>query len=232
MPLPSANPSTSSGGGMPPPAILPGETATAKKSASAKEDKCGAIRLLPFGAGQFCNGSTLKGGVFLGAELASLYFYKANADAAAKYQKTLQTYISNRSIERDKITDETELADFDSTTDTKKKEGEAAIDKARQNSQFSIVSFVGIWGAGVIDAYINVPKPKSKKSGKKTKIMYSYDLDLDTAPLGTWALSMPAVQSREGDLLNADYHLGYTPVIDRNSNSLIHALTMSLTVDL
>jgi hypothetical protein len=233
-PAPSASDS-----GMPPPPILPTSSGPSKKTAAAKPDKCGGIKFMPFGAGQFCNGSTLKGVVFLGAEVASLYFYKTNTDAAAGVQTKLNSIIAEREVARAEVP-EADQPDFDTETESKRTAAKAAINKARQNAQYSMVSFFGLWAAGVVDASINVPtkgkpgKPgkPSKKSKKRSKIQYSYDLDLDTAPLGTWAIAMPSDGMSDRDELLAEYRLGYTPILDKQRDQLLHSVTFGLSWEL
>ncbi len=227
---PLADGPISSGDGMPPAPIVAGNSKSAAK-ASAPVDKCGAIRLLPFGAGQFCNGSTLKGVVFLGGEVAAIYFYRSNAAAADAYQKKLNAILAQRAIDREPITDPDEGQAFDNETQKKREQGTAAIEKAKQNSQYSLVSFVGLWGLGVLDAYINKPKPKTKKGGSKPRINYSMDLDLDLAPLGTWAVSMPYSLSGE-QLTEVDYQFGYTPIRDVQNDELRHSLTFGIKLQL
>lgn len=221
------------GGGMPPPPILPTTSGPSKKTAATKADKCGGIKFMPFGAGQFCNGSTLKGVVFLGAEVASLYFYKTNTDAAAGVQTKLNSILAERGAARGEVP-EADQPDFDTETESKRTAAKAAINKARQNAQYSMVSFFGLWAAGVVDASINVPtkgKP-TKKSKKRSKIQYSYDLDLDTAPLGTWALAMPSDGMSDRDELLAEYRLGYTPILDKQRDQLLHSVTFGLSWEL
>lgn len=227
-PAPSA-----SGSGMPPPPILPTSSGPSKKTAAAKPDKCGGIKFMPFGAGQFCNGSTLKGVVFLGAEVASLFFYKTNTDAAAGVQTKLNSILAEREAARVEVP-ESDQPDFDTETESKRTAAKAAINKARQNAQYSMASFFGLWAVGVVDASINVPtKGKSgKKSKKRTKIQYSYDLDLDTAPLGTWAIAMPSDGFSQRDELLAEYMLGYTPILDKHKDQLLHAVTFGLSWEL
>lgn len=222
----------STNGGMPPPPILPPESVEKPSLVKTSQDKCGAIRLLPFGAGQFCNGSTLKGAVFLGAEAASLFFYQANSKAAASHKKKLETYLAAQEAKKADITEETELLEHDKDTERTKKSGEDAISKANQNAQYSMVSFIGLWGIGVADAYINKPSPKSKKKSRKPRIIYSYDLDLDTAPLGTWSYRISPDEQSPEIVSNFDVKIGYTPIAVKDSTNLIHGVTIGLKFDL
>jgi hypothetical protein len=215
-----------------PPAPIVASNPKSGAKATAPVDNCGAIRLLPFGAGQFCNGSTLKGVVFLGGEVAALYFYRSNAAAAEAYQKKLNAILAQRAVDKEPITDEAEIQAFDDETQKKRDQGNAAIEKAKQNSQYSMVSFVGLWGLGVLDAYINKPKPKTKKGSNRPRINYSMDLDLDVAPLGTWAITMPQTLGSQQNIIEADYLFGYTPIRDQQSDELRHSLTLGVKIQL
>jgi hypothetical protein len=188
------------------------------------------IRLLPFGAGQFCNGSTLKGAAFLGGQVASLYFYRTNSTAAVSVKQKRDVYLEGRIILRDETTED--LSEFDAETISQEKKANDTIDKANQNAQFSMVSFVGLWGIGVLDAYINKPVKANKKKVKKPRIMYSYDLDLDTAPLGTWAVALPNDTLTKNIAVTSEYKLGYTPVRDIDTNNILHSITFGVTLDL
>lgn len=227
---PLADGPAASGGGMPPPPIMPTDPAPKAKSKSVAQDKCGMIRLLPFGAGQFCNGSTLKGAAFLGGQVAALYFYRTNASAAVTNKTKLNAYLKAREVEKE--TTEQTPEDYDAETIQTEKQANDVIDKANQNAQFSMVSFVGLWGIGVLDAYINKPIKTNKKKTKKPRIMYSYDLDLDTAPLGTWAVAIPNSNISSRTYIPNEYRLGYTPVVDKETNKLLHSVTFGLTLDL
>ena len=227
---PLADGPAASGGGMPPPPITPSDSPAKSKSTAVAQDKCGMIRLLPFGAGQFCNGSTLKGAAFLGGEVAALYFYRTNATSAATNKTKLNAYLQGREIEKE-TTDKTP-EDFDAETIETQKQATDAIDKANQNAQFSMVSFVGLWGIGVLDAYINKPVKQNKKKSKKPRIMYSYELDLETAPLGTWALAIPNNTLSNKTNIPNEYRLGYTPLRDLQTNKLLHSVTFGLTLEL
>ncbi len=219
-----------SGGGLPPPPISPTDSSQKAKSKNVAQDKCGMIRLLPFGAGQFCNGSTLKGAAFLGGQVASLYFYRTNSTSAVSVKKKLDAYLQERVIARDETTED--QSEFDAETIQKEKETNDTIAKANQNAQFSMVSFVGLWGIGVLDAYINKPVTTNKKKTKKPRITLSYDLDLDTAPLGTWAIAVPNQSFSKNVDVAAEYKLGYTPVRDFDTNNILHSLTFGVTLDL
>ena len=200
----------------------------------AANDKCaGVINILPFGSGQFCHGSTMKGVFFLGAEIGALYFYKSNNDAAASYQSKLNSITADRAAARDTVPAD-EQAAYDAETTDKETQGKAAIGKAKQNAQYSMIAFVGLWGVGAIDASINVPSPKSSKKSKRKspRIMHSYNLDLDKAPMGTWAMSMPYDTTWDSNPVSQDYMVGYTPTLDRTGTQLKHSMTLGMMWEL
>ena len=229
--------SNNSGGGMPPPPILaPINTPRTAKKSAVENERCSAlIKILPFGFGQFCKGSAAKGAFFLGSEVGALYFYKANTDAAASFQTKLNSILLEREAARaDVPADEQEA--FDAETAAKETQGKAAISKAKQNAQYSILAFVGLWGAGAVDAMIS-PTPgkssKSKKSKKRSpRIIQSYNLDLETAPIGTLAMDLPFDRVGPESALESDLMIGYTPIKTSGSSRLLHAMTVGVTWDL
>lgn len=166
-PVPSV--SEKSSGGMPPPPILPPPSSSkrpTKRAIAAKESCSTLVKILPFGFGQFCKGSTAKGLFFLGSEAGALYFYKSNTDAATSYQSRLNQILAERDAARADIPAE-EQEDFDMETSAKESQGKAAINKAKQNAQYSMLAFVGLWGAGVVDA---MTSPDASSSGKSKKV--------------------------------------------------------------
>ena len=229
---PPAKKSKAKESGMPPPprlaqSPLPGDT---RNSATSKAGGCGAfIKLVPFGSGQFCAGKTMKGLFFLGSEVVSLYFYKANTDASVAYQSKLNTILADRETARADVA-ESDLEAYDAETAAKESQGKAAITKAKQNAQYSMISFAGLWGIGVIDAFINSEpsKPVKKSKKKSPRVMHSYNLDLDKAPLGTWAMTI----QDDSKNLTSDYLLGYTPTVDARDGNLLHSLTLGMSWEL
>jgi hypothetical protein len=223
---------------MPPPPILPPPSSTSRsvKRTNTKPEKCSTlVKVLPFGFGQFCKGSTAKGLFFLGSEAGALYFYKANTDAANSYQLRLKEILAEREAARaDVPVDEQE--NFDIETSAKESQGKAVINKAKQNAQYSMLAFVGLWGAGVFDAMTS-PDPSASKNIKKKKrskprVIHSYNLDLETAPLGTVAMDISLNRSDLGADLYSDLLVGYTPVQDQQNGRLMHALTVGINWDL
>jgi hypothetical protein len=225
-------------GGMPPPPILPPPASSkgSTKRTIAKTEKCSTlVKILPFGFGQFCKGSTAKGLFFLGSEAGALYFYKSNSDAATSYQSRLNQILTERDAARADVPAEEQEA-FDSETAAKETQGKAAINKAKQNAQYSMLAFVGLWGAGAFDALTSPdssPSGKSKKSKRaRPRIMHSYHLDLETAPFGTVAMEWPVANALTPLHLDSEILFGYTPTLDPRDARLRHALTMGITWDL
>ncbi len=226
-----------SSSGMPPPPILPpsSSSGSGKRSVTKAESCSTLVKILPFGFGQFCKGSTAKGLFFLGSEAGALYFYKSNTDAATSFQSRLNQILAEREAARADIPADEQEA-FDIETSAKESQGKAAINKARQNAQYSMLAFVGLWGAGVFDAMTSPDASSSGKSKKgkrsKPRIMHSYHLDLDTAPLGTVAMDWPIETRFSASHLDSEFLLGYTPIQNPRHGRMMHALTMGVTWDL
>jgi hypothetical protein len=228
--------------GMPPPPRLPPDPPPLRSSPRSPKSSAGPasssgcsafIKILPFGAGQFCNGSMFKGLVFLGGEAAALFFFKSNSDAAASFQTKLNNRLDEREIDRETISS-SELEDYDAETDDIEAQGKKVIAQAQQNATYSIAAFAGLYGLGVIDAFMNEPAPKDKSKTKKSRrkkprIINSYNLDIDMAPMGTYALVMPYEHQGIHDL---DLSLGYTPIKQPFSDRLHHAIVLGITWEL
>lgn len=225
-------------GGMPPPPRLPPPVSLSEGKKKASDGKSGGcsffIKILPFGAGQFCSKSYLKALGLLGGQAASLYFYKSNSDTAAAYRAKLVQLMDERDSQRSQVSD-ADLNDYDAETEQKRKEGNAAIAKANQNATLSIASFGGLWAVGVLDAFLFEPTPSSKskvskgKKKRRSRIIQSYHLDLDRAPFGALALSMPYDPY---DATDMDVLFGYVPGIDTESGKMKHAMTVGLKWEL
>jgi hypothetical protein len=160
----------------PPPSFKPpsdfgsggGKKRSSKSAKKSSGSQCGLlIKLLPLGAGQFCQGSTFKGLLFAGAQIGGVYFYKANNDAAVKYQGQLDKLIEEREAERDSVP-AADRKTYDQETDQKEQEGNEAITQANQNANMSLAVAGGAWAIGVIDAVAFGPTPK--KSKKKARL--------------------------------------------------------------
>jgi hypothetical protein len=159
----------------PPPMRPPSEKNSDRKSSGAKtasKDCSTFIKLLPFGAGQFCQGSTFKGVLYAGAQLGGLYFYKQNSDAASKYQADLDSLVAERAADRSNVSS-SETEAYDAETAQKQTDGEAAISKAQDNAQMSMMVFAGAWGISVIDAVFFAPKPVKTKKKLKLSLFES-----------------------------------------------------------
>ncbi len=167
---PVASEKSSKDDGRPPPMKPPinlGSSKKSKSSAKSSDSGCGVfIRLLPLGAGQFCQGKYLRGFMFAGAQVGGAYFWKANSDAAAKYQGQLDQVIVDRQTERETVP-AGDQAQFDVDTANKETEGKAAINQASQNAMMSIAVAGGAYAVSIIDAFLfDTPKKKPKKRAK------------------------------------------------------------------
>ncbi len=128
------------------------------------------LNYLPFGTGQFDQGKTYLGIGLAAAEAGSLFMYfdrlqqikAANADATAVYQSA------------DPIRDKG-LYEFYS-------QNEAFVKDAQKQSQFALISFLGLYAVGVIDALFDpfhlldkAPKKKMKNKRKSDDDDFAID---------------------------------------------------------
>jgi hypothetical protein len=220
---------------MPPPPILApvGGSKTKSKSSSTGSDCSALIKLMPLGAGQYCQGRTGKGTLLLAVEVGALYFYKSNSDAAASYQSKLNGILAEREAARTEVA-ESDLETYDAETAAKQSQGNAVINQAKQNAQYSMIAFVATWGYGAYDAMSYKGTSKSSKGSKKrrSRIIHSYNLDLETAPYGSFALTAPELPYSSGEFDSPFVAVGYTPVDLRHNGQLSHALTVGLSMEL
>ncbi|MCX6127091.1 MAG: hypothetical protein NTV34_20400, partial [Proteobacteria bacterium] len=170
-PLPAA-PAEPKESGKPPPMKPPKDIFASKSKKSAKTSPGGGcsffIKILPLGAGQFCQGSVFKGVLFAGAQVGGLYFYKQNSDAATKFTGQVANLKSQREAGRENYSGDEQIA-YDAETDQKVKEGNAAASKASNNATMSLAVFGGAWAIGIIDAVAFGPG-KSKRTVKKARL--------------------------------------------------------------
>lgn len=125
-----------------------------KKSKRGKKSKKGSISVwtfLPFGAGQFANDSMLMGTGFLISEaglIASYFYHNSLANSAVS---------DSDAVENDTtISDEDKEAFYKSNDDY--------MNKNRQIANISMAGFFVMWGLGVVEAWLNVPKKSKKKA--------------------------------------------------------------------
>jgi hypothetical protein len=118
------------------------------------------ISLLPFGAGQFQNGSIVLGLFFLGAEGAAIYYYMSKSKEADEFAATANTYIKENCQSEDSDEETCQKFQADST---------AYVSDLRKKSQMGIAGFVGLWVVGAAEAIINEPKPEPATKKKKKR---------------------------------------------------------------
>lgn len=118
------------------------------------------ISLLPFGAGQFQNGSVVLGLFFLGAEGAAIYYYMKNTKDADAFAASANTYIKENCQSEDSDEEVCQKFQADST---------AYVSDLRKKAQMGIAGFVGLWVVGAAEAIINEPKPEPATKKKKQR---------------------------------------------------------------
>lgn len=156
---------------MPPPAMPPDPAAATDPAYSdAPAPTKGAsksnllITLLPFGAGQFQNGSYVLGGAFLGAETYALYYYYTNLQKVTKATNERNAFVKDKQATGDELTEDEQ--GYVTRTDN-------YIRDTKQQIQYAQLGFVGLWAVGVVEALIHErnapPSAKEKKTRKQRK---------------------------------------------------------------
>jgi hypothetical protein len=162
----------------PPPAQEPQRTVSiydaprARSTTMKKSSSRGGfspIHLLPFGAGQYYNGSTMLGLVFTGAEIGALAVWYIN-----------NQYAEQTAADTSKVIAELEKSEQygrDEAFTNEVKQYHAAAKAEVQNSQtqamYGIYAFGALWATGVVESIINAPEPKNERRPKKRKTMFS-----------------------------------------------------------
>lgn len=105
------------------------------------------LHFLPFGVGQFVNGSPLLGSAFAAGEIGALYLM-FDADKTIKEREGLNDLVANREGLNDQ-----QREDF-------YKENNAFIATVKNQKNLALVGFVAIWAAGATEAVLNSPDRK------------------------------------------------------------------------
>jgi hypothetical protein len=211
----------------PPKKIASGKSKSTGKNSSSKSSCSPLIKVLPFGAGQFCQGSTFKGVLFAGVQVGALYFYKQNSDAAANFSGQLDELKATRSAERETIPED-EQEEYDATTAQKEQDAQGVIKTANDNAQMSLIMFVGAWGVGVVDATLFAPTPKKAKK----KMRFSLLLPDQGHDETTLALLNPiSLHNLEGKT-NLDWYLGVSQTESKKWDTIRSATGPSSNIKL
>lgn len=121
---------------------LPDDTLVAEKS---ERSSFNYLHLLPFGAGQFANGSPILGSTFAAAEIAALYvFFDANNTIAER--ENLNTVVANKEGLNDQ-----QREDF-------YKANNAFIATVKNQKNLALLSFFALWAAGSTESILHAPK--------------------------------------------------------------------------
>ncbi len=153
----------------PPPegtAATPDPAERAPASAKASDSKNNLlITLLPFGAGQFQNGSYLLGTAFLAGEVYAIYSYLSIQPRVAKDTKDRNAFVNDKNDKGE------EFSDDDKSYVAK---ADRSIKMNKQNIQYAQIGFGALWAVGVVQAlvaerYLPAQNAKDKKARKQRK---------------------------------------------------------------
>ena len=138
------------------------------------------IAILPFGAGQFQNGSFLLGVAFLGAEGYALYHFYSKTQAATKIIDDTNAYTGAQ----DKVKMSTEeKASYETFLAGRRK----YVADQQKSAQLGLIGFVGLWVLGAGEAILNddsAPVAAKKKEPRKRRYSgFSYQLEPVVTPL-------------------------------------------------
>ena len=119
------------------------------------------IAALPFGAGQFQNGSPLTGIGFFAGEAGSLYYYYSKSKSAKNSEAAIILFKEENTANGDVLSDEDKAF---------VEESEAYIASLKKKSTYGLYGFGVLWIAGVVEAIVNDPltaAPKAQIQGPK-----------------------------------------------------------------
>jgi hypothetical protein len=154
---PYGNPYGAYGGYPPPPPPQPAPAAppppdyfnstpksSGKKSGFGKGKKeLSLMTLMPFGLGQFSNGNSMLGTVVAGGQIGALAFWYSNKkDAESAFTEAKQVKASDA---------------FDAEPERRDqylRQMDSYITKKEEMAQMSLLAFGGLWGFGVVEAYM------------------------------------------------------------------------------
>jgi len=131
------------------------------------------IALLPLGAGQFQNGDTLKGILFLAAEAGLVGYgayvkFKLLPSAKAQFELDRKSELDNKAAQEDIDAKELERAIF--------------IKKSDDIALYTFLGAGGVYLVGVIDAFINLDKKKTSRRADLTQPQQERKFDIGLQP--------------------------------------------------
>ncbi len=124
------------------------------------------MRLLPFGVGQFVNGSPLLGTVFAAGEIGALVFWWQNNQAATTAANDTNKILQERKIQEEALP-EADREQWRKDSEEFQLARKAYVEKTHQQGIIGLVAFGGLWAAGAIEAIVNEPAPAPKKRSRR-----------------------------------------------------------------
>jgi hypothetical protein len=122
------------------------------------------ISLLPFGAGQFQNGSYILGSVFAGTEVLTLAYWYYNKNLADEAVANADSYYSDVD-NSDKTDDEKTELKKEFYDDTK-----TYVDQKRQQQYIGLFGFGALWIGGAVQSIIATPDPVKPRKIRSSRI--------------------------------------------------------------
>ncbi len=141
---------------------------------SARSDNNILITLAPFGAGQFQNGSTTMGIVFLAAEAGSLIYWYMTLGQADELRA--QAVAALAVLEKGETPNCTTEEDIRNCQIEYLNKANPAIGSLYDQASYGLYAFGGLWVAGVVEAMINEPSG-SRSSDLRRRDLRNQDKD-------------------------------------------------------
>lgn len=173
------------------------------------------IALLPFGAGQFQNKNYILGLAFAAAEGGALFLWydsnnKANQVAAEAQQ------VANADSSQFEGGEEAQQQ-FIATA-------QSYINKMNSQAKLGLMAFGALWAAGVAEAFINMPSPKSTKKSKRKRRL---SLDLQDRSMPHYASYLPSSMEEA----EAEANWGLNIVVDSENPQIQPGAGISLKLN-
>ena len=124
------------------------------------------VRLLPFGVGQFANGSPLLGTVFAASEIGALVFWWQNNQAATTAANDTNKILQERKIAEEALP-EADREQWRKDSEAFQLARKTYVQQTHQQSLIGLAVFGGLWAAGAIEAIVNEPAPAPKKRSRR-----------------------------------------------------------------